>query len=293
MPQHNLHLIEIYTVPLLEQRMRLSDIKAGVFTTIASRKAFKNAIKAKKIYLNDALAHTSNYIQGGEIIKIYKDITTSKKPKIHIDIEIAYEDDYLAIVHKPAGIVVSGNKKYTLENALPTVLKKSTQNDALQRPKPIHRLDYPTSGCLLIGKTASITMTLNKLFENRNIRKTYYAVTLGIHKKREDSISFPIDNKTAKSTFCVIQTLASQKYSALNLVKLKPHTGRKHQLRKHLAAIGNPIMGDTLYGNKNCSGVGNGLYLHAFSLSFTHPITQAPILVEIPYTKKFKTLFKA
>lgn len=289
--QHNLHLIEQYTVPQLEERIRLSDIKAGTFKSIISRKAFKNAIKKELVYLNDQLAHTSNFIEGGEIIKIYRDNSISKKPIIRTPLQIVYEDDFLAIVNKPAGIVVSGNKKYTLENALPSLLKKSTQKDALQRPEPIHRLDYPTSGCVLIGKTANVTMLLNKMFEEKKVEKTYYAVTIGIQKNKEGIINTPVDQKEATSLFKVIEVLTSEKYGALNLVRLHPKTGRKHQLRKHLASIGTSIMGDALYGKTGLIGKGNGLYLHAYSLSFNHPITSENVIAKIPLPKKFKKLF--
>lgn len=290
-------LIETYTVPKDSPRIRLSDISAGTFNTISSRKAFKKAIKAGLIKLNKNQAYTADFITAGAIISIYKDEAVSKKPSIHIPIEILFEDDYLAVVNKPAGVEVSGNKKYTIENALPTLLKKSTQKDALDRPLPAHRLDYPTSGCLLIGKTSETLQALHLLFKTRKIAKTYLAVTIGKQtlpdgrQNPQGIITEPIDGKESKSSYTILKTLPSKKYGALNLVELTPHTGRRHQLRKHMLHLGNPIFGDTFYSKEIKNGKGNGLYLQAISLKFEHPYTYAPVMISCPTAKKIKQLF--
>jgi len=286
----NLFQIESYTVPLLTEKIRLSDFKAGTFTSLTSRKAFKNAIKKRLVKINGKVGQTGDYLLGGETITIYRDLKIVPKPKIDIDVAVLYEDDYLAVVNKPAGIVVSGNKKWTLENALQRNLKASTQQDAIA-PEPIHRLDYPTSGALLIGKTASSVQALNELFKNRTIEKTYIAVTIKAMQS-EGIITTDIDGKVAKTTYNIINTIASPKYDFLNLVILKPHTGRKHQLRKHMAEMGNPIFGDLLYGEKGLILKGKGMYLHAQSLQFVHPITKEKIAVEAEVPKKFRKLFK-
>ncbi len=290
-------LIETYIVPKDSPRVRLSDISAGTFKTISSRKAFKKVIKAGLVTLNDNKAYTADFVAVGDTISIYKDESRSKKPSIHIPIDILFEDNYLAIINKPAGIEVSGNKKYTIENALPNLLKKSTQKDALDRPLPAHRLDYPTSGCLLIGKTSETLQALHLLFETRKIAKTYLAVTVGEHtlpagrQVSEGIITVPIDGKESWSSFKILQTIASKKYGALNLVELTPHTGRRHQLRKHLLHLGNPIFGDTLYSKDIKNGKGNGIYLQAISLKFEHPYTNAPVMISCPTTKKMKEIF--
>jgi len=282
--------IEVHKVPQLENRTRLSDYAPGIFKTIFSKKGIKKAIKKGMVTINGDLGYTSNYITGGETITLFRSTILTNKPIITINLEVLYEDDYLAIINKPSGIVVSGNKKYTLENALPKTLKKSSQVDALLRPEPIHRLDYPTSGALLIGKTSQAVILLNKMFEARKIEKVYYAITLG---KINDTgiIESLIENKECKSTYKTIYRLESRKYKSLNLVKLIPHTGRRHQLRIHLASIGNPIFGDLKYGKNNFTGKGNGLYLQASSLVFYHPLINKKVLVTIPLPKKFLKLF--
>ena len=284
--------VESYKVPTLDKRVRLSDFIPGIFKTINSKKGMKNAIKKGLLRVNGEIGYTADYIKGGEIIDLYQSNIPKNKPTIDLNIEVIFEDDYLAIVNKPAGMLVSGNKKWTLENALSSNLKESTKKDALHRPEPIHRLDYPTSGALLVGKTTQTVIALNKLFEERKIEKTYYAVTIGLI---EDSgtINTKIDNKTAKTEYENLSRLSSPKYEFLNLTKLKPHTGRRHQLRLHMAGRGNPILGDLKYGKEGLILKGKGLFLHASRLNFVHPISGDPVSVNVPLPKKFKKLFPA
>jgi len=286
----NLIRIESYTVPDLKERVRLSDFAPGIFKTIFSKKGIKKAIKKGFITIDGDIGYTSDYIVGGETIVLYQSPNPANKPIINLSIEIVYEDDYLAIVNKPAGILVSGNKKYTLENALPTILKKSSQIDALYRPEPIHRLDYPTSGALLIGKTTKAVSSLNKMFEDRKIKKIYHAVTIGLIEKK-GIIESPIEKKPSSTEFKLKRKLTSRKYQFLNLIKLIPHTGRRHQLRIHLATIGSPIFGDLKYGKEGFNGKGNGLHLHASSLTFSHPFIDKEVSILAPLPKKFQKLF--
>lgn len=282
--------IESHLVPKLENQKRLSDYAVGIFNTITTRKGIKKAIKNGLVTINGQQGFTADFITGGELIELFRADESTNKPIIDIPIEVIYEDDFLAIVNKPSGILVSGNKKWTVENALLPHLTKSTQKDALQRPEPIHRLDYPTSGALLIGKTAKSVVVLNKLFESREIEKTYLAVSIG-KMEINGTINLPIDDKNSTSLYTVLETIDSPKYGCFNLVKLTPETGRRHQLRKHLASIGNPILGDILYGTEGLILKGKGLYLHAYSLQFNHPFTKEEIVVKVPAPKKFKKLF--
>ncbi len=204
--------------------------------------------------------------------------------------KVLFEDEYLAVIHKPAGILVSGNAFQTIANALPQNLKQSTLSDATI-PQPVHRLDYGTTGVLLVGKTASSIRALNKLFEDKQIQKTYYAITIGKMQNREGVINSEIDEKEAQSNYKVIESVISQRFEFLNLVKLEPKTGRRHQLRIHLSSIGNPILGDREYGIENLILNGKGIYLHAYSLEFVHPFTSETIFIEDELPKKFLKLF--
>jgi len=274
----------------LEQKTRLSDLPAGIFSTISSRKAFKNALKKDLVKLNGQGAKTADFVIGGEIIELLEDPNEKLNPIIDIDLEVLFEDDYLALINKPAGIEVSGNKKWTLENALVPHLKQSSREGALKNPQAIHRLDYATSGVIMIGKTRQAVIALNKMFEERRVEKIYHAICIGIMKK-EGIIEFQIEEKACKSSYQVIESAVSEKYQFLNLVQLSPHTGRKHQLRIHMAEIGNPIFGDLKYGQEGLLSKGNGLYLHASILQFQHPLTKELLRVRKELPKKFKKIF--
>lgn len=283
-------ITESKIIPLLEEKIRLSDIPKGIFKTIPSRKAFKNAIKKGLVKVDGALAYTGDFIKGGELIEVLEDPYQKAKPQIDFKLEVLFEDDYLAIVNKPAGILVSGNKKFTLENALAYNLEKSNQEDALNNPEPIHRLDYATSGVLLIGKTREAVIKLNKLFEERQIDKIYHAICIG-KLKEAGALESDIEEKKCKSTYKVLETISSDKYDYLNLVQLIPHTGRRNQLRIHMLENGSPILGDSKYGLDGLISKGSGLYLQASMLSFRHPLTNELLKISKGLPKKFTKLF--
>ncbi|MGY5352626.1 RluA family pseudouridine synthase [Wenyingzhuangia sp. IMCC45533] len=281
-------ILETHKTPYLAKAIRLSDYAVGIFNTIPSKAGIKKALKKGLILVNGKRGLSSIFINGDETIELLQDESVFKK-NIDLKLEVLWEDDYLAVVYKPAGILVSGNKAKTIANALPSNLIPSPQTDAVH-PQPIHRLDFATSGLLLIGKTAKSITELGKLFEQKKIQKTYIAVTMG--KSIDNTfIDLPIENKDSKSHYQVIQSTASERFDYLNLVELKPFTGRRHQLRIHCAHIGNPILGDTEYGINGKILKGKGLFLHAKSLEFNHPFTNALIIVTKDIPKKFNSLF--
>ena len=228
-------------------------------------------------------------MSGGEEIVLTIPERAIPKKKITFPLTILYEDSHLAAIHKPAGILVSGNSFKTIASALAQNLIPSTLPDATL-PQPVHRLDYATTGILLVGKTSSSIRILNKLFENKTIIKTYYAITIG-ELPASGEITSAIDGKQSQSTFTVEKTVPSDRFGCLNLLKLTPKTGRRHQLRKHLRSIGSPILGDATYGIDNLILKGKGLYLHAYSLEFTHAFTKEKIFLSSKLPEKFKRIF--
>lgn len=280
-------LKEQHKVPQLKQPIRLQEYGIGIFNTNPTRSGFKKAIKKGLVLVNGKTATTALFINGGELIELYQE--ASNKKTFNFPLEVIFEDEYLAVIFKPAGVLVSGNSFATIANALEQNLKKSTLEDAVI-PRPVHRLDYPTSGLLLIGKTNAATIALTKLFEEKEIEKTYHAITID-NMKSSGEITIPVDDKESKSLFTVLQSIPSEKYTFLNLVELHPKTGRRHQLRKHLHAIGNPILGDKDYYIEALLSYGNGLYLHASKLEFIHPFTNQKVLFEKELPKKFKRIF--
>ena len=284
-----MQLLETHIAEEQKKPIRFQEYGVGIFKTITTKSGIKKGIKKKIIFIDGALATTSKYIFGGEKIELFNVDNQPGIKELKLNLKILFEDDYLAIIFKPVGILVSGNKLVTIANGLTHNLKKSKQPDAV-KPQPIHRLDYPTSGVLLIGKTSSAIRNLSQLFEKKEIQKTYIAISVGRMKKTGE-IKDLIDEKGAFTAFKVLRTVTSERFEFLNLVKLKPTTGRKHQLRRHLYSIGNPILGDKEYFLDHKILNGKGLYLHASSLEFIHPFTQEKLLVTEELPKKFKTIF--
>ena len=282
-------LSETHIAKKLEKPIRFQEYAVGIFKTIPTKSGIKKRIKKDHIFINGILATTSKYISGEEKIELFESETSLTFERLKLDIEVLFEDDFLAIIYKPAGILVSGNKFVTIANALTQNLKKSNQIDAV-RPQPIHRLDYPTSGVLLIGKTNSAIQKLGELFINKEIKKTYYAITIG-KMKTNGIINTSVDDKNALTKYEVLESVISKRFNFLNLVKLSPKTGRKHQLRKHLLSIKNPILGDKEHFIKDKILNGKGLYLHASTLDFSHPFTKENIFITKELPKKFTKLF--
>ncbi|MEO0474159.1 MAG: RluA family pseudouridine synthase, partial [Bacteroidota bacterium] len=207
-----------------------------MFPHAPTKSAIKKAIKKGQITVNGQTATTATFIRGEEEISfLIPESNPQKKPFI-FPLSILWEDAHLAIIHKPAGIVVSGNQFKTIANALPQNLDVSPCADACP-PQPVHRLDYATTGLLLVGKTHSSVRTLNTMFAEKEIEKSYYAITIGAMKAK-GSITSDVDEKASTSHFQVVNSIPSEKFGTLSLVKLNPQTGRRHQLRKHLSGIG-------------------------------------------------------
>jgi len=284
-----MQLLETHIAEEQKKPIRFQEYGVGIFKTITTKSGIKKGIKKKIIFIDGALATTSKYIFGGEKIELFNVDNQTGIKELKLNLKILFEDDYLAIIFKPVGILVSGNKLVTIANGLTHNLKKSKQPDAV-KPQPIHRLDYPTSGVLLIGKTSSAIRNLSQLFEKKEIQKTYIAISVGRMEKTGE-IKDLIDEKEAFTAFKVLRTVTSERFEFLNLVKLKPTTGRKHQLRRHLYSIGNPVLGDKEYFLDHKILNGKGLYLHASSLEFIHPFTEEKLLVTEELPKKFKTIF--
>ena len=261
-----------------------------MFDACATKSALKKALKKQLITVNGKIATTATLLKGGEHIELLEPELTQPTKQLVFPLEVLLEDDYLAVVHKPAGILVSGNSFKTIARALPQNLKPSEHPNACT-PQPVHRLDYATTGLLLVGKTSTSIRKLNNLFEEKSITKIYYAVTIGKMSQKE-TITELIDGKTSETYFEVKKSVTSDRFELLNLVQLFPKTGRRHQLRKHLAGIGNPILGDRDYGSSGKILKGKGLYLHASSLEFTHPFTQEPLYISSKLPKRFLKIFK-
>ncbi|MFK7983217.1 MAG: pseudouridine synthase [Saprospiraceae bacterium] len=267
--------------------VRLSDYVIGIFPQIPSRKGVKKAIKNGQVYIDGIQANTGNWVRTGQKIELVA--LDRKPPKIYqLDLPVIYEDDQLAVIQKPAGIIVSGNQFHTIQNALLHNLTPSKAIDAFQLPRPVHRLDHATSGLLLIAKTTTANIHLSEQFKNKTIQKKYQAVAIGQLSKSTGLITEQIEGKEAITKYEVIQMVRSLKTGHLSLLNLYPQTGRTHQLRIHLADLGHPILGDKLYHGATPLLKGKGLFLSAVELTFEHPIGSEMRNFKIETPAKFR-----
>lgn len=285
-------ILEKHIVPEIAESVRLVDYAIGIFPQIATKNAVKKAIKRKSLMVNDEIATTGKWMTSGDTIAFVENgFQIPKQYILSEEIEIIYEDNYLAIVQKPSGLVVSGNQFKTLENALVGKLKISTEIDALKWSKPVHRLDAATSGLVLFAKTASTHTLLAKMFENRTINKRYYAIVTG-ELKGDLILNEPINELVAITEIKVLKTINSLRNEFVTLVELSPKTGRTHQLRIHCSNAGHPIVGDNLYGIEGRTLLHKGLFLAAVGLKFNHPITNEVIDIRTDLPYKFTSFLE-
>jgi tRNA pseudouridine65 synthase/23S rRNA pseudouridine1911/1915/1917 synthase len=273
---------------LIGDKTRIYDYLVGKFEIISTRKGVKKAFKRKQILLNGEYARSATYLKDGDNIELLE-LDVSDNKSFEIDLEILFEDEEIAIVVKPAGLIVSGNKFKTLQNALQPNLKESLAKDKLPTPLTTHRLDSQTSGLVIVAKTYSSRIKLGEMFEKRDIHKTYHAIVQG---KLEGlgEINTVVEAKSARTLYQSVQVADSVKNDFISLVKLSPISGRKHQIRIHLSSLGHPIVGDKLYGEKDNILKHKGLFLAATSLKFEHPKTGKQLSFDTSLPDKFMSL---
>ncbi len=272
------------------KKIRFVDYVCGRFVQLPTRSSVKKAIKRGEILLNGKPAEEARYMNNGDRIEYIP--TPGNPPKEYkLELDIIYDDPHLVIINKPAGIVVSGNRFKTIENALRWNITKSNEEDALSWAKPVHRLDAQTSGLLISARTAKTQALLGQLFEKHGIQKTYRAVVVGKPPK-QDTIASKIKEQEAETSFKALQTVPALKYGNVSLVELYPKTGRTHQLRIHLSGIGHQIVGDKLHGEKGKTITHKGLFLAATGLEFQHPITGGKLDIKISHPSKFSSFME-
>lgn len=216
-----------------------------------------------------------------------------------LPLEILYEDDDLAVVVKPCGMVVhpaAGNEDGTLVNALLFHLKNLSGIGGALRPGIVHRLDKDTSGLLLVAKNDAAHLALSNALKAREIHKTYRAVARGSFRESDGVIEAPIgrspkdrkkmaivpDGRYARTEYRVLESLHGASLVDVNLI-----TGRTHQIRVHFAHIGHPLLGDPLYGGKENRPAVGRLMLHARRIEFTHPTSGKIMVFEAPEPPEF------
>lgn len=263
-----------------------------------SRTKIQELIKSENIKVNGVKTKSSYKLEKGD--KVYINIPEAKQVDIiaqDINIDIVYEDKYLLIVNKKAGMVVhpsKGHEQNTLVNALLYKVGDLSGINGEIRPGIVHRLDKDTSGLIIIAKDDKTHNLLTEMFKNKEIKKIYYAIVKGSMNKQSGTLISNIGRdekdrkkmsvkkdggKEAITNYDVIDK--NEKYS---LVRLNLKTGRTHQIRVHLSHFFFPIIGDSVYGRKDEF---SRQMLHAYELSFIHPITKKSINVIGNFHKDF------
>jgi 23S rRNA pseudouridine1911/1915/1917 synthase len=271
---------------------RLDRVAAARFPAfIASRSHALRMCDEGRITVNGKAAESCHRVRAGDHIAFHED-TSPDLPIYPLDLKVCYEDEAMAVVHKPAGLPVSANRFRTVANALGHNLTPSASPDALRRPWPPHRLDAQTSGLLVVGKTARAIAQLGRAFAEREVHKTYTALLRG-HLEGEGTVDTPIEGRAALTHFRVLDWTPSTRGGAVTAVQLTPVTGRKHQLRRHMASLGHPVIGDRLYTEGGALLRGGGLYLASTAVDLPHPLGPEGrrVQVEIPAPAKFAALW--
>ena len=217
-----------------------------------------------------------------------------------LPLDVVYQDDDLAVVYKPSGMVVhpaAGNPDGTMVNALMMKLDGLSGIGSELRPGIVHRIDKDTSGLLLVAKNDRSHLMLSEQIKAHTIERAYRAIVIGHMKEAEGDVEGPIGrHPTDRKKMAIVpggreahtHWRALEELRGATLIEARLTTGRTHQIRVHMASIGHPVLGDPVYGPKKSPyPVEGGQLLHAFRLGFVHPSTGEKMLLEAPPEKRF------
>lgn len=301
--------------------LRLDQYLAGMFPD-HSRSVIQRVIEADGVSVNGKPGKASYRIRYGDQVRIVLPPPMHDLPVPEdIPLDVLYEDEYLALVNKPADMVVhpaKGHWSGTLVNALQFRFAELSQAGGEYRPGIVHRLDRDTSGVILIAKEEQSHRDLSMQFESRKIFKEYQAITAGVLDRDSDYIERRIakhsgdrkkmmvaDEEEGGKEACSFYEVI-ERFRGFSFCRIQPRTGRTHQIRVHLASVGCPVLADKAYGGRDCLRLSDlkadidpatdevlmaRQALHASRLRFLHPRTGEVIQVEAPLPPDFqKTL---
>jgi 23S rRNA pseudouridine1911/1915/1917 synthase len=260
---------------------------------LGSRARAQRLIEAGAVTVDGAVVPKRHRMSPGEVVVVDEDVDRAPEgdPSQTAEFTVAYEDEYLVVVDKPAGVVVHparGHWHGTLAQALEG--RVSGGEDAY-RAGIVHRLDRDTSGLLVVAKSDAVHTALKEALQRREIVREYLALVEGRPPARSGTIDAPIGRdrrvRTRHSTDtdepreALTHFTLERALPRATLLRVRLDTGRTHQIRVHLQAIGHPVCGDPEYGTAGLYGLGRQ-FLHAERLAFTHPVTGADIDVHSP-----------
>jgi 23S rRNA pseudouridine1911/1915/1917 synthase len=302
-----------------QQGVRLDVFLSGCLPE-ASRVRVRRGIDAGEAKVADTVRKASYRLKPGQQVEFRLPPPQAEGPEPEpIELSILYEDEVIAVVDKPSGMVVhpaKGHWSGTLASALVHHFDQLSEHGGPTRPGIVHRLDRDTSGVLVVAKTDQAHQRLSEQFQARTVRKEYLALVLGCPNLDRDLIDHPIGNHPSQrerkalranhSTSRAAQTFyeVQQRFPGVSLVRAFPKTGRTHQIRLHLTHIRCPVLCDKLYGGRSRLTAGelrtlcqqkrlaadlpddavllDRQALHARMLSFAHPISGEQVEVSAP-----------
>lgn len=260
-----------------------------------SRSRIQDWIKSGRVLVNGRPARASSAVRAGDEIAVEPaDPRPLHAEPEAIPLHVLYEDDDVVAIDKPAGMVVhagAGNHTGTLVNALLHRFGALSGVGGPLRPGIVHRLDRFTSGVLLVAKNDAAHQRLAAQFSGRQVEKVYVALAQGVVKQETGRIDRPISRDPVRRTRMTARLgegrAAWSEYRVLRrfpratLLEVRIGTGRTHQIRAHLASIGHPVVGDTLYGAAGNSSL-DRYFLHAHRIRFRRPSTDEEVEVVSP-----------
>jgi 23S rRNA pseudouridine1911/1915/1917 synthase len=278
---------------------RLDKVLTERLATV-SRVKIQQLIKEGYVTINGKTGKASYRLEGKDaiLVRLVQDILSPHATELALaetmPLDVIYEDDDLAAINKPAGMVVhpaAGHTSGTLVNALLARWPQVAQVGGRDRAGIVHRLDKDTSGVLLVAKTEPARLNLMAQFAARTVQKRYLALVEGIPATPTGEIDAPIarhpnqrrrmavirSGRPAVSVYRIIRV-----FEGYSLLEVQPRTGRTHQIRVHMAFIGHPIVGDTVYGHRKQRLKLDRHFLHAESLSLVSPGSGQPLTVRAP-----------
>jgi 23S rRNA pseudouridine1911/1915/1917 synthase len=272
---------------------RLDQLLAG---QLGSRSAAQRAIEAGLVTVDGEVRPKRHRVTAGERVEVAPEPAAAggaaeAAAASEVPFAVVYEDEHLLVVDKPAGVVVHparGHRGATLSEAL---AGRAAGGVDPARAGIVHRLDKDTSGLLVVAKSEAVHRALQELIRRRELRREYLALVEGCPPARSGTIDAPIGRDRRTRTRMSTDTDApraarthfelERAYAGFALLRVTLETGRTHQIRVHLQAIGHPVAGDPEYGTAGQLGLARQ-FLHAARLAFVHPVTGAPLDVSSP-----------
>ena len=272
-----------------------------------SRSAAQKLIEAGAVRLNGKVPKKNDRLNLGDTVEYTipepKEVDIAPKD---IPLEIVYEDEDVAVINKPKGLVVhpaAGHQDDTLVNGLLYAMGDSLSGiNGELRPGIVHRIDKDTSGLLAIAKNDLAHTVLASQLKDHSMARTYEAIVCGSFREDSGTVDAPIGrHPTDRKKMCVTQRNSKpavthwevvERFRGYTHIRCRLETGRTHQIRVHMAYIGHPILGDTVYGHKKPELGQSSQCLHAGALCFRHPRDGRPVLVFAPLPDYFQQVLE-